>query len=378
VEIAVASRGDLRVTVSEEGMTRLKRRYVVSSPVGGYLQRIDWKPGAEVVAGETVLAVLETSEADFLDARTQAQAEARVRATEAAVAQAAAQMERVRAAHDMAATDLHRFRSLAQSQVVSPQELDTVVMREATAAQELRAAEFSRQIATFELEQARAVLGRGQSRTEAAAKQPPLILHSPVSGRLLRVFQESARPVTAGFPLVEVGDPTDLELRIEVLSRDAVGIRPGARMLIEQWGGSRPLEARVRLVEPAAFTKISALGVEEQRVYVVGDFIDGIDQRPTLGDSYRVEGRIVVWEGAHVLRVPAGALFQRGGTWQTFVVEGGRARLHQVKPGRSDGLQTEIVEGLVEGQKVVVYPGDKIAEGVRVKAIVINPGETRE
>lgn len=378
VEIAVASRGDLRVTVSEEGMTRLKRRYVVSSPVAGYLQRIDWKPGKEVVAGETVLAVLETSEADLLDARTQAQAEARVRASEAAVAQAAAQMERARAAHEMAANDLSRFRSLAQNQVISPQELDTVVMREATAAQEQRAAEFSRQVATFELEQARAVLGRSRGTAETGLAQPPVIIRSPVTGRLLQVFQESARPVTAGFPLVEVGDPTDLELRIEVLSRDAVGIRPGARMLVEQWGGPHPLEARVRLVEPAAFTKISALGVEEQRVYVVGDFVDGVDQRPTLGDSYRVEGRIVVWEGVNVLRVPAGALFQRGSMWQTFVVEGTRAKLRDVKPGRSDGVQTEIVEGVADGEKVVVYPGDKVTNGVRVKPIVINPSRTRE
>jgi HlyD family secretion protein len=378
VELAAVSRGGLRVSVSEEGMTRLKRRYMVSSPVAGYLQRIDWKPGADVVAGETILAVLETSEADLLDAGTQAQAEARVHAAEATVAQAAAQVERARAAHEMAAADLGRFRSLAQSQVVSQQELDVVVMREATASQELRAAEFSRQVATYELEQARAILGRGREAADPGAKQTPVIVRSPVSGRLLRVFQESARPVTAGFPLVEVGDSTDLELRIEVLSRDAVGIRPGARMLVEQWGGARPLEARVRVVEPAAFTKISALGVEEQRVYVVGDFIDAIDQRPTLGDSYRVEGRIVVWEGAHVLRVPAGALFQRGNLWQTFVVDGSTAKLRSVKPGRSDGVHTEILEGLVEGEKVIVYPGDKIAEGVRVKSIEINPGKTKD
>jgi HlyD family secretion protein len=378
VEIAAASRGDLRVTVSEEGMTRLKNRYVVSSPVAGYLQRIEWKPGAELIAGETVLAVLETNEADLLDARAQAQAEARVRGAEANVAQAAAQTERARAAHAMAAADLSRFRTLAQSQVVSQQELDAVVMREATAAQDLRAAEFSGQVAAFELEQARALLGRGRENSAALAKQPPLVIRSPVSGRVLRVFQESARPVTAGFPLIEVGDPTDLELRIEVLSRDAVGISPGARMLVEQWGGSRPLEARVRVVEPAAFTKISALGVEEQRVYVVGDFVDGVNQRLALGDSYRVEGRIVTWEGKNLLRVPAGALFQRGKTWETFVFSHGTARLRNVKPGRSDGINSEILDGLSEGENVIVYPGDKVSDGSSVKPVVISAGRANE
>lgn len=378
VEIAVASRGSLRVMVSEEGMTRLKNRYVVSSPFAGFLRRIDWKPGAEVVAGETVLAVLEPGEPDLLDTRTQAQTEARVGAAEATVAQSAAQVERARAAHEMAAADLPRFRSLAESKVVSQQELEVVVMREATTAQEVRAAEFSHQVATFELEQARAILGRGRAAAGTATAQPPVPIRSPVTGRLLRVFQESARPLTAGLPLVEVGDPTDLELRIEVLSRDAVGIQSGARMLVEQWGGARPLEARVRVVEPAAFTKVSALGVEEQRVYVVGDFVGGVDQRPTLGDSYRVEGRIVVWEGSDVLRVPAGALFQKGKTWATFVVDGSVAKIRNVSPGHSDGIHTEILEGLAEGERVIVYPGDKVAAGVRVKSIVINTNRPTE
>jgi HlyD family secretion protein len=163
-----------------------------------------------------------------------------------------------------------------------------------------------------------------------------------------------------------------LEVRIEVLARDGVAVRPGARVMLERWGGVEPLQARVRLVEPSAFTKISALGVEEQRVYVVADFVDPVERRPTLGDSYRVEARIVTWENASALRGPAGALFQRAGAWQTYVIGGGRARLHNVKIGRSNGVETEVLDGLQDGDRVIVYPGDKVADGARVSPLEVS------
>ena len=202
-------------------------------------------------------------------------------------------------------------------------------------------------------------------------QQEPLIIYSPVNGRLLRVLQESSRVVPGGHPLLEVGDPGDLELRIEVLSRDGVTILPGNRVIVEQWGGPMPLDARVRLVEPSAFTKFSALGVEEQRVYVVADFVNPVEQRSALGDNFRIEARIVVWEGSNVLRAPAGALFHRGVEWQTYVVDGGKTRLRSIRVGRSNGLETEIAEGLNEGDQVVVYPGDQIREGSRVRKISV-------
>jgi HlyD family secretion protein len=368
VELATVARGDLVVTVDEQGMTRVKNRYVISSPVAGQLQRIDWKAGAMVEAGRTPLAVIGTSGAAFLDARGQAEAEARIRATAANRKLAAARRDRARAAQALADSDLERFRALNATGAISKQDFDGATMRAATAAQDVRAGEFALQVAQFEEEQARAMLLRG--RPGGNADESPLVVTSPVSGRILRVLQESARVVPAGLPLLEVGDPTDLEARIEVLSRDGVAIHPGARVTIEQWGGDHPLEARVRLVEPSAFTKISALGVEEQRVYVVVDFVDPIEQRPTLGDNYRVEARIVVWEGKQVLRVPAGALFQRGNTWQTFVASGGRAQVRTVEVGRSNGLETEIRGGLREGERVVVYPGDKIDDGSRITPLV--------
>lgn len=367
VEAGKVTRGQMLVTVDEEGMTRVKNRYVVAAPVAGQLRRIDWKAGAVVEAGKTVLAILEGSGADFLDARSQAQAEARVRATEAAREAMVAQRERAKAAARMYAGDLDRQKRLLADKVLSSQEFDLAQMRARMAEQEERAAEFSLKVAEFELQQARAVLSR--SRAGGAAES--LVITSPVSGRILRILQESERVVPGGFPLMEVGDPTDLEVRIEVLSRDGVAIQPGARVRLEQWGGSDPLTARVRLVEPSAFTKISALGVEEQRVYVVADFTDPLEKRLTLGDSYRVEARVVVWESAAALRAPAGALFQRGGVWQTFTIEGNTARLRTVKVGRSNGVESEVIDGLPEGAQVVVYPGDKVADGMRVAPLVV-------
>ncbi len=368
VEMALAERGALRVTVDEEGQTRVRNRYVVSSPVGGQLRRIELKPGAPVRAGETVLAELETAGTDLLDASSLAQAEARVGAAEGQVAAAEARRAAAEAARRLAEAELARQRALAERRLIAAQELETAEMRATTAAQEERAAAFAAQVAGFELEQARAALRRGLPGAGGAAG-PRVVVRSPVDGVVLRVFQESARRVAGGTELLEVGDPRDLEVRVEVLSRDGVAARPGAPVSLERWGGEGDLNARVRLVEPAAFTKISALGVEEQRVNLIADFTDPEERRAGLGDGYRVEARIVVWEGEDVLKAPAGALFQRGGGWRTFVVEGGRARLRDVTVGRTNGVETQVLAGLEPGEQVIVYPGDRVADGGRVKPL---------
>ncbi len=367
VETAPVTRGDLVATVNEEGVTQVRHRYVVSSPVSGQLRRITLKPGAEVVAGQTVLAVLEPASGDILDARSRAQAEARQNAAESQVAQAEAQRERAAAALDLARTEAARQRTLAKDRLVSQQELDIAQNRERTAAQEDRAATFALQVARYELEQARAVLERGLA---GPADQAALMkITSPVSGRVLRVMQESARIVAGGTALLEVGDPTDLEVRIEVLSRDGVAISPGSTVWLDQWGGDQALEARVRLVEPAAFTKVSALGVEEQRVNVLADLVTPIAERPTLGDGYRVEARIERDRRNGVLQVPAGALFQRDGQWLTFALDGGNAEERQISVGLSNGVMTEVGSGLSEGDTVIVYPGDRVEDGSRVEPI---------
>lgn len=367
VELTRATRGTLQVSVEDEGRTRVKNRYIVASPVAGQLRRIELKPGAIVEAGKTPLASLETRAADFLDASTLAQAEARLRAAEAARDQAAAMLERARAAFSLARTELNRTKSIFEKGGASKQELDLAVMHDATATQENHAAEFSLRVAEHELTQIRALVSRGK--TGPADNIEPLLLTSPVDGRVLRVFQESSRVVVAGTPLLEVGDPTDLEIEIEVLSRDGVGIRPGATVWLDQWGGSEPLQAHVRLVEPSAFTKISALGVEEQRVLVIADFVDPVEKRSTLGDAYRVEGRVVIWEGSDILKIPSGALFQKQDKWFTYVVDGSHVRLREIKAGRSNGTETQVLEGLQPNDRVIVYPGDRVADGVRVKAI---------
>jgi HlyD family secretion protein len=367
VEVTTVGSAPLRVTIDEEGITQVRQRYVVAAPVAGHLRRITLKPGARVVAGETVLASLEAAGADLLDARGQAQAEARVGAATNALGQATAQAERAAAALKLAETEAARRESLAERGLISQQELDVARTEFFSAQQEARASEFGQRVAEFEVAQARAALVRAQP--GAGGDAAVWAVTSPVSGVVLRVLQESARNVVAGHALLEVGDPADLEVRIEVLSRDGVGITPGARVWLEQWGGEPALEARVRLVEPAAFTKVSALGVEEQRVNVIADLVTPAVERVTLGDAFRVEARIVRWEGDDVRQVPAGALFQRAGAWQVFVVEGGRASLRRVTPGRSDGVNTQVLDGLAEGETVIIYPGDRIAEGVSVSGI---------
>jgi len=366
VEIAATTRGALRVTIDEEGQTRVRNRYVVSSPVGGQLRRIELKPGAVVRAGETVLAELETAGTDLLDASALAQAEARVGAAEGNLAAAEARREAAAASRKLAEAELARQRALAERNLISSQELETAEVRATTAAQEERAAAFSAQVAAFELEQARAALRRGLPGAEGG---PRVVVRSPVDGVILRVFQESARLVQGGTELLEVGDPADLEIKVEVLSRDGVAVKPGATVMLERWGGEGELRARVRLVEPAAFTKISALGVEEQRVNLIADFVDEPGRRAGLGDAYRVEARIVVWESADVLKIPSGALFQRDGTWRVFAVDGGKARLRTVEIGRGNGVETQVLGGLAEGERVVVYPGDRVEDGTRVRGL---------
>lgn len=370
VEIARVTEGPLQVTIDEEGVTQVRHRYVVAAPVSGHLRRIPLKAGAPLIAGETVIATLEPGGADLLDARSRAQAEASVRAAESAFARAEAQHEAANAALALARTEADRRRQLFATGMLSQQELDQAQTAERTAGQEERAARFAVDIARFELEQARATLVHAAP--GAGGADAVMTITAPITGRLLRVFEESARTVPAGLPLVEVGDPSDLEVRVEVLSRDAVAIRPGAVVWLEQWGGSTALEARVRLVEPSGFTKISALGVEEQRVNVLADFVSPPDARERLGDNYRVEARVVVWEAPLVRQLPAGALFHQDGQWWSFVVEDGRARQRPVQVGHSNGIATQLVDGLEVGAAVIVYPGDRVSGGSRVREIEVS------
>jgi HlyD family secretion protein len=289
-----------------------------------------------------------------LDARSRALAEARRAAATAA-------LEKSRAAYVLATSELHRAERMFADKTVSPQDLETVQMRETTAARDVIAAEGTLRAAEAELAEA--------APTSAATKL--IEVHAPVAGRVLHVLQESERPVSAGTPLLDVGDPSDLEVVIELLSRDGAALTPGTPVELEQWGGPKPLAARVRLVEPAAFTKISALGVEEQRVNVVADITTPLAERLALGDNFRVEARVIVWEEPHVLKVPVSALFRRGSDWSAYVVRNGRATLVPVQAGRSSGTETQVLSGLQEGDEVILYPGDRVQDGERVNPVKI-------
>ena len=360
VEVARVTRGELRSTVNEEGKTRIQHRYTVSAPVTGQLRRIPFKAGAPACAGETVIAVIDPVTPTLLDERSRALALA---ARDAA----AALVERARAALAFARSELQRTERLHAEQTASTQELEAAQLRETTGRRELAAAE-------AELRQAEAQLaafaspGTGPGQETSLA---PVELRSPITGQVLRVYEESSRAVAPGTPLAEVGNPTDLEVVIEVLSRDGATIRPGDEVILEQWGGAKPLAARVRLVEPAGFLKISALGVEEQRVNVIADLLTPPDERPGLGDQFRVEARIVTWKSPDALKVPAGALFRHGPDWAAFVIENGRARLRPVHTGPSSGSETQVVDGLAEGDSVILYPGDRIRDGDRVRTVQI-------
>jgi HlyD family secretion protein len=398
VDLATIERGTVRVTVDEDGKTRIHEKYVVSAPLVGQLLRINMDPGDPVVAGKTLLATIEPRDPDLLDARSVAQAEARVKAAEASLKKIEPELEMVRAAQAYAEAEVTRARKASRGDAISQADLDNAEMLFRTKNEELRSTRIAEDIAKFELEQARAALLRTRPHadekplplpSESAANAasdigPPdpaesskfasdgnggwnFTIYSPITGRVLRVLQESAAVVNAGTPLMELGDPADLEAVIEVLSRDAVKIHPGAQVYLEHWGGSKPLNGRVRVVEPSGFTKISTLGVEEQRVNVIVDFTDPIDERATLGDWFRVEARIVIDEAKDVIKVPTSALFRVGERSAVFRVVDHKAHQQYVTLGRQNGLEAEVVDGLAEGDQVVLHPSDQIDDGKSVR-----------
>jgi HlyD family secretion protein len=364
VELGELSPGPLTVHVIEEGKTRVRNRYVVSTPVAGQMGRVRLKAGDEVKAGDTVITVIEPALSPLLDPRAKAQAEARVQMASAARQQAEEALQMTKTAAQFAKTNWERVNRVESKGTVSETDRDNAERDAAMRTQEVRSSEFAAKVAAFELEQAKAALLQLQS----PAKDGAVVeVRSPVSGRILKLLQESAMPVTPGTAIVEVGDPADIEVEAEILSRDAVTIKPGAPVSIEQWGGQQPLQGRVRLVEPAAFTKVSALGVEEQRVIVLSDFTDPPTAVKALGDRYRVEVKVAVWHADNVLLIPSGALFREGNFWKTFLFADGKAKRVTVEAGHSDGRMTEVLGGLKQGDVVLLHPPDTVKDGSAVK-----------
>jgi len=361
VELGAVSRGPLMVTVDEEGMTRVRDRFIVSSPVAGRVLRIELEPGDAVKRGQ-VVARVRAEAPPLLDERTRAEAQAAIESARAALGRARAEEQRARATLAQLQRELTRIRELAQNRVVAAQELEAREAEATVAEESVNAAVFAVQAATSELQRAQARLA--PSTPDAAGRV--VTVTAPADGVVLKRLRESESVVPPGDPLIEIGDPHRLEIVADLLSTDAVRVRRGARAIIEQWGGEQQLEARVRRIEPAGFTKISALGVEEQRVNVILDFVDPAAAWAALGDAYRVEVRIVIWEAPAVLKVPTSALFREGEKWAVYTVENGRARRVIVELGHQTGQEAEIVSGLSEGARVILHPGDTLADGARV------------
>jgi HlyD family secretion protein len=365
VDVAAVSRGPLRVTVEHEGRTRAREPYVVSAPVAGRLLRIELQPGDTVRKDQTVATFL-PADPGLLDARTRAEAEAQVAAAQAAVGRAQAAARAATATADRARSEAERQRALAAQRITSKEAFEAAETSAREANASLHAAEFEARNAEEELAAARAQLVQHRRPGTAAT----LEIRSPISGVVLTRIQRSEAVLAAGTPLLQLGDPHDLEVVADFLSSDAVKISPGDPALIEQWGGDRPLDARVRRVEPSGFLKVSALGVEEQRVNVLLDFADPAERWRRLGDGYRVEVRVVIWQHPDVVKVPTSALFRSGEQWAAFVVEGGRARRRMVELGQLAGLEAQVLSGVVPGDRVIVHPGDAVSDGTRVKPSV--------
>lgn len=365
VDVTPVKKGPLAVTIEEEGKTRVMERYVISAPISGYARRIDLQVGDAVKRGQ-VIAQIEPARSNALDPRSRAQANAQVNAAQANVAAARENARAAAAQAELALQELRRAESLRSANFISEQALDKAraELNRSKAAQS--AAEHAINVARFELDTTRAALAN-TSNLQAGRSAEILSVRAPVDARVLKLVHENEGAVQAGQALIEIGNPETLEVEVEVLSTHAVQIAPGTKVLLDRWGGEQTLQGAVRVVEPAGFTKISALGVEEQRVRVIADITSPRDVWRRLGDGYRVEARFVIWEDNDVLQIPASALFRLNSGWAVFVAENGRAKMQPVEIGRRAGLSVQVLSGIKVGDKVIKHPDDKIKDGVRVK-----------
>lgn len=368
VDLVTVSPGDLVVSVTDEGETRVKEVFVVSAPVPGLMRRIELHVGDPVTAGESVVAQIEPSDPSFLDVRSMAEAEAAVRAAEANQRFAAAAVQRAQAELEFAQAELLRFEKLAERNTVSANDLEAAQRRARIAGAAVEEARASLRARSSELEMARArLMEPAAARAARAGNGGYVDVHSPVSGYVLRVPNESEAVVSAGAPLIEVGDPRQLEVVVDLLSTEAVRVEPGQLALIESWGGEDPLRGVVYRVEPYGFTKVSALGVEEKRVKVRIELTDPPEKWARLGHGFRVQPRIILAQAKGALTVPRAALFRDGQHWAVFVASNRRVRLRQVELGLQNSLEAEILDGLEEGERIVLQPGDRVADGVLIE-----------
>jgi HlyD family secretion protein len=374
VDIATVTRGAMEVTVDDDGKTEVRHVYTVSAPIAGKVLRISHPAGDEgvsrhvgdqVTANDTVVAVMQPTTPGFLDVRTREEAAAAVAPADAAVKYAESEVHRLEAAVAFYRAELVRTQALSRSQTVSVQALDKATFDAQTNEASLKSAQAQVEVWQKVRASLAARLIDPSSEPVPLEAASRVQIRAPVTGRVLKIVQQSEAVVPTGTPLLEIGDPRDLDVIADLLSTEAVQIKVGASVQIDGWGGS-PLRGRVTRVDPAGFLKVSALGIEEQRVRVTIDLVDPPEAWSQLGHDYRVTVHVTVWEGEKVLRVPVGALFRKGDAWAVFAVRDGRARTVPVEVGHRSSRMAEIVSGLAEGDRVVLHPSDRIADGTRV------------
>jgi HlyD family secretion protein len=364
VEAVTVKHAPLTITIEEEGRTRVVDRYIVSAPVDGVACRVQLNVGDAVTQGQVLLGITPL-ESQVLDPRSRAQATAQVAAAESALHAAEEQARAAEAAAQLAATELNRLRPLIDKGLVSRDTFDKASTEANTTAAARRSATFNVDVARYELKAAKSVLEISADASREPAERVPV--RSPINGKILKVAHECEGPVRTGDMLLEVGDPSALEIEVDVLSPDAVKIKPGMKVYFDRWGGEQPLEGIVRTIEPVGFTKISALGVEEQRVLIISDFTSPAELWKRLGDGYRVEAQFILWHDDNVLQVPASSLFRYQDGWAVFTIEDNHAARRKVEVGQRNGLLAQILDGVKEGARVINHPNDDVEGGIGIE-----------
>jgi HlyD family secretion protein len=367
VDLVTLEPGSLTVTIDDEGETRVQDIFVLSAPISGRALRIDAEAGDQVIAKQTLLAEIEPIDPTLLDPRSEAQARADIQAAEANRVLAEASVKEAQVELNFALKELQRSRKLRQDAMISARELESAELSYETRLAALDTAHANRQARQAELARAQAQLISPTQPRDTTTECQCVPIRAPIDGQVLKIVHKSAGVVSAGEPLLEIGNPADLEIVSDLLSTDAVKVRAGQKVLIENWGGEETLEGIVRRVEPFGFTKISALGIEEQRVNVIIDFTSPRENWSRIAHGYQVELRIILWQGDSVLKLPLTALFREGDRWAVFVNQNGKASLRYIKIGRRTGLEAEILEGLKPGERIVIHPGEQIADGVLIE-----------
>lgn len=365
VETTQVKQAPLQVTIEEDGRTRVIDRYLIASPVNGMTCQMHLKVGDTVDQGQTLLNITPL-QAQVLDSRSRAQAQAQVSAAKSALQATKEQASAAQAAEKLAKAEFQRYQALLNKGLVAKEVYDKAQTASLTASAQQRSAKFQVEVASYELKAALTTLEYSAAQPENS-NQERVSVNSPIDGKILKVARKCEGPVMTGESLLEVGDPTALEIEVDVLSADAVKIKPGMKVLFERWGGKDSLEGMVRLVEPIGFTKVSALGVEEQRVLIISDFTSPTEKWQRLGDGYSVEAKFILWQEEQILQIPSSALFHYEDGWAVFTIENSKAKRQPVSIGQRNGLTVQILTGLVKNQLIINHPSDSIEDGVRIE-----------